>query len=410
MEKLKSLLVLSVALFIMGTKAQAQSTDARYPMGVWQSIEDGEVSTHKYFVNMMVFRENTSDEGFNGRKGCGSISITENNSDKEIFSGLLVYAGKEMKNDVPTGTYWFTVISEQGKTSTIAVNASQTPMVTATGELKDHPALKYELRLIPDALGGTGGGPVAMYTESEKDLLDDLRDAIRDRRFTAEGFGNLQQYVNAHAKLVPNKPKYLKPKGTGSINIRSGRSTTAAKVGELKPGQTLLVIDEFDGWCQVKMDENTSGWVSLSVVTLTNTPSKAASAATTASATPTTCPLTGDWYGILGNGWGETTVFLQADCKTGVNSKMAKRQSNGAIDMTDDAFESEWNYNLVFNRTVSENTYEFTVQRMVGKQLKSGKLQVKRNGDRITMTGLDAWTKQQPFHGKTLGKPNPVYH
>jgi hypothetical protein len=77
--------------------------------------------------------------------------------------------------------------------------------------------------------------------------------------------------------------------------------------------------------------------------------------------------------------------------------------------MTDDAFEREWNYNLVFNRTVNSNTYEFTVQRIVGKQLKTGKLQIRRNGDSITMTGLDAWTKQQPFHGKTLGKPNAVY-
>ena len=99
-----------------------------------------------------------------------------------------------------------------------------------------------------------------------------------------------------------------------------------------------------------------------------------------------------------------------ADKKVGVNSKMSKRQSNGAIDMTDDAFIREWNYNLVFNRTVSDNVYEFTVQRMVGKQLKSGKLQIRRNGDKITMTGMDAWTKQQPFHGKTIGKPNPTYN
>ena len=88
---------------------------------------------------------------------------------------------------------------------------------------------------------------------------------------------------------------------------------------------------------------------------------------------------------------------------------MAKRVSNGAIDMTDDAFVREWNYNLVFNRTISPSTYEFTLQRMVGKQLKQGKLQIRKSGDNITFTGLDAWAKQQPFHGKTLGKPNAVY-
>lgn len=135
--------------------------------------------------------------------------------------------------------------------------------------------------------------------------------------------------------------------------------------------------------------------------------SATSTAASTTAVAP--CPLVGDWYGTLGNGWGETTVFIQADKKVGVNPNMSKRQSNGAIDMTDDAFIQERNYNLVFVRTVNDNTYEFTVQRMVGKQLKSGKMQIKRNGDNISMTGLDAWAKQQPFHGKTLGKPNPVY-
>ena len=46
---------------------------------------------------------------------------------------------------------------------------------------------------------------------------------------------------------------------------------------------------------------------------------------------------------------------------------------------------------------------------LFGKQLKQGKLQIRKSGDNITFTGLDAWAKQQPFHGKTLGKPNAVY-
>jgi hypothetical protein len=419
MKKIQTFLALAIALMGTAQETMAQSSDARYPMGVWQTNGSDESANQSiYFVNMEIFRENEYDGGYNGQKGCGTFDITAADSDKEYYSGVLTYAGKEMKDGVPTGTYYFYVTSKQGKSCTIDVNASRSPMIIATGELKDHPALKDPIILIPGALSGTGGETHAMYCETEKDLLDDLRFAVKDRRTKTPGFGNLQQYINAHAKLLPNKSKYAKTKGTGTINIRSSRSATATKVGELKPDQTLLVIDEFDGWCQVQLDENKNGWVSLSVVTLTNTQGKttfstgitAKAAATGSAAAETTCPLVGDWYGILNDGWGETTVFLQADKKVGVNSKMSKRQSNGAIDMTDDAFIREWNSNLVFNRTVSDNVYEFTVQRMVGKQLKSGKLQIRRNGDKITMTGMDAWTKQQPFHGKTIGKPNPTYN
>ena len=101
-------------------------------------------------------------------------------------------------------------------------------------------------------------------------------------------------------------------------------------------------------------------------------------------------------------------MFLQAEQKVGVNSKMPKRVSNGSIDLTDEEFVNERNYNLVFVRTVSPGVYEFTLQCIVNKQLKSGKMQFKVSGDKITMIGLDTWTKQQPFHGKTIGKSNPV--
>lgn len=403
---MKRFLTTLCLLALVGTAVKAQSCDARYPMGEWQTRTDDK--DPKYFVSLSVYR----DKGV-----CGSLSIGDYKTEEGLFDGDLTYAGKEMKDNMPTGTYYFNVKTESGKPCTISVNGSRKPVITATGELKDHPAFKEDIIHCPGLLMGTGGYTHAQYMESEKALLDDLRHAVKDSRVPTEGFGNLQQFINAHAKLDFTKPKYLKPKGAGAINIRKEASATAAKIGELKPGQTLLVIDEFDGWCQVQLDEQTKGWVSLSVVSLTNTPSAAAtaSAATAATAAPveTTCPLVGSWYGWLGNGdgsgWGETTVFLMADKKAGVNPKMAQRQSNGAIDMGDEAFVREWNYNLVFVRTIADNTYEFTVQRMVGKQLKSGKLQIKRNGDSITMTGLDAWAKQQPFHGKTIGQPNPTY-
>jgi hypothetical protein len=264
--------ILMVFFVIASIMTMAQSSDARYPMGEWQTYE-GENDSPKYFVSLSISRENTPEEKFNMRSGCGVITISDNQTNKEIFSGLLTYAGKEIKNMMGTGTYYFNVTTTQGKACTISVNGSRTPMIIGTGELKDHPAFSEEISLCPGAMMGTGGETYAMYCETEKELLADLRIAVKDRRNPTVGFGNLQQYINAHAKLNPNKPKYAKPKGTVAVTIRDNRSTKGANIGVIKSNQTLLIVDEFDGWCQVQVDQNKYGWVQLSTVTLTNTPS-----------------------------------------------------------------------------------------------------------------------------------------
>ncbi|MBP3766818.1 MAG: hypothetical protein J6I31_00865 [Prevotella sp.] len=120
------------------------------------------------------------------------------------------------------------------------------------------------------------------------------------------------------------------------------------------------------------------------------------------------CPLKGSWYGTLGNGdgsgWGECYVFLQTEKKKDVNPRVPKQQAYGYIDISDEAYMRERNYNLQFVRTVSVNTYEFSIQNTENK--KSGKMQIVRNGDQITMIGIDAWAKQQPFHNKTISDQN----
>ena len=248
-----------------------------------------------------------------------------------------------------------------------------------------------------------------------------------------QGYGSITKYqYNANCLLS----KYHFERGTSNIvddtykynsdgdciSVNSSFFQMGER-GSLVKTYTILKRDSYGNWTERRVKDKYNTMVEKRKISYyesaampastTQSGTSAASAATasTATAAPaeTTCPLEGNWYGVLGNGWGETTVFLQADKKAGVNSKMAKRLSNGAIDMTDDAFVREWNYNLVFNRTISPSTYEFTLQRMVGKQLKQGKLQIRKSGDNITFTGLDAWAKQQPFHGKTLGKPNAVY-
>ena len=260
MKKSKRIYVMLATLALAGLKVSAQSTDALYPMGEWQTVVPEEGKAPKYFVGLSINRE----------KGeCGVLSISEYETDKTLFLGSLTYAGKEMKNDMPTGTYYFNAKTDQGKVCTISVNGDRKPLIIGTGELKDHPAFWDEISFFPIS-GGTMGEVFAQCCNSEKELLDDLRMSLKDRRIPVVGFGNVQQYINAHAKLDASKPKYLKPRGTGAINIRANASTTSAKVGELRSGQTLLVIDEYDGWCQVRLNDKEYGWVSLGVVTLTN--------------------------------------------------------------------------------------------------------------------------------------------
>lgn len=275
--KIKQLLLLILAIVLLPIAASAQSSDAAYPMGEWQTYVDMESDiSPKLFVCLSVVRKTVPDEDFNNRAGCGSIRILDYKTDKELFRGQLTYAGKELKGNMGTGSYIFNVRSDKGTTCTINVNGSRTPMITGTGELKDHPAFNEEMTICPGLMMGTGGEVHGMYCESEKELLDDLRNALTDRRIPTVGFGNLRQYINAHAKLDPSKVKYAKPKANVAVDVRKTRNKNAASLGKLKVGQTLPVVDEYDGWCQVRISEREFGWVPLSAVTLTNTQGTAA--------------------------------------------------------------------------------------------------------------------------------------
>ena len=128
-----------------------------------------------------------------------------------------------------------------------------------------------------------------------------------------------------------------------------------------------------------------------------------------ASAQTTQCPLKGMWWiGSLNAKWGESTVYLDFDKKAGANPNMGKRSCNGYIYMADVYFESEKSYCLTYNKTTAPHTYEFTVHYMNGRQLATGKVQLKTNGKQMTVTGLDALMKKQPFNGKTYEGNNEV--
>lgn len=414
MKNFLRVLSATAVLTFLSTAALAQSSDAAYPLKCWVNELPGE-STRPYYVEFNFSRVTEADPEFSGRKGCGSISVGDNNSEETILSGQLNYAGKGLNSDgTGNGIYYFNVRTPQGKTAKIGVRINADKLleiVSLTGERANHPFMKEKC-----FLGMISGSwlPVGVEPVTEKELLEQLRDALNDddkdrAEHRTRGFGNVRQYIAAHAKLDPSKPKYAKPKGTGAINIRQAASQSSAKIGELKPGETMTVVDEYNGWCQVKLGQDKFGWVSLSVVTLTNNAAVSSRAATNTAngGTETVCPITGDWCGYLGNkGWGECAVYLQAEKKLGMTAGMSKQAGHGNIFMTDEEFVNERKYNLVLLRTIDSNTCEFTVQLKVGKQLKQGKMQIKRNGDKILMTGLDAWTKQQPFHGKTIDKTN----
>lgn len=263
---------LTIAILTMfGMACMAQSSEAGYPVGTWQSDPDG----NEAFVDITIERVSNPDPNFGNKKSCGVLSI----EGKTPYEAMMTYVGRGLdKNGMCVDVFYFNVINKQSRTSCIGVqkfastpeeygNGVKIKIVSVTGDLANNPAMKQQLYAV-------GGGNGAAYDPTpfimkDKELLDALQEGVGEN-WTMRGFGNARQYIAAHAKLTPGKPKYAKCKGAGSINIRKSGDANAEKIGELKPGTTLPVVDEYDGWCQVRMSDKQFGWVSLSVVALTN--------------------------------------------------------------------------------------------------------------------------------------------
>lgn len=260
-------------LLTLGIDCKAQSSEAGYPVGTWQSNPEAS----EVFVDISIWRENTPNPDYGNKLSCGELSIDSSPS----YDAMLTYAGRGLdKNGMPINVFYFNVLNANNKSSQIAVrkmkskdneigNGTKISIIQVTGDLANNSALKQQLYSV-------GGGNGAAFDPTpldvtEKELMASLKDGVANG-WNLRGFGNIRQYINAHSKLILDKPKYAKCKGTNSINIRKDNNPKAEKIGELKPGTTLLVVDEFDGWCMVCMKERQFGWVSLSVVELTNTP------------------------------------------------------------------------------------------------------------------------------------------
>lgn len=253
----------------------AQSCDAAYPFSGWVNELPG-TGDAPYWVEVDVNRETAPNNDFSGRKGCGSISVTDSKTEKELYLGQLNYAGKGFNSDGSSnGTYYFDVRTMDGKTAKLGMKKTEDGLAVTLMSGQIPGSSEFHNKVLNQIPPNGTWTPVGAEAMTEKELLDDLRDALTDYDkersvHRTKGFGNVKQYIAAHANLDPSKPKYAKPKGAGAVNIRATASTTASKVYDLKPGETLLVTDEFDGWCQVRLGQDKTGWVSLSVVTLTN--------------------------------------------------------------------------------------------------------------------------------------------
>ncbi len=250
----------------------AQSSEAGYPVGEWQDDDE----TNRYFTSIIIERE--IEDG----TSCGVFAIGNQKTERIDIEGSLYYEGRELdKNGMATNVFLFNGETEQGQKFQIGLkkslndnpnkgNRTKVTVVPKKGELANHPAFKGDLYSVGAAMGAAFDP--TMWVVDDAELIEALKGGIIDG-LDLRGFGNVRQFVNSHKNLTSGQPKYVKCKSTTSVNIRNDHDSRAPKIGELKPGMTLYVVDEYNGWCQVQLAEYAYGWVSLSVVALTNKPS-----------------------------------------------------------------------------------------------------------------------------------------
>lgn len=271
----KQIILIFGAIILLPITASAQSCDAAYPENIWVNEWEGWTDARPYGVEIEVKRVTEPNAENHNRQDCGYITVVDNKTQKTILSGYLTYCCKGLNNNMSNGIYFFNIAASDGTTPKIGLKRTKDgmEMVSMTGAMANHPFIKEKFFEMPGRSGTWI--PVGAYATTEKELLDNLRGALKDydKDRAAErtrGFGNVRTYINAHAKLNPLKPKYAKPKANVAIDVRKTRNKNAASLGKLKVGQTLPVVDEYDGWCQVRISESEFGWVPLSAVTLTN--------------------------------------------------------------------------------------------------------------------------------------------
>lgn len=79
---------------------------------------------------------------------------------------------------------------------------------------------------------------------------------------TATGSASLSPGVS----LTPTPPSTnrvtILDTPTGFLRVRARPSVSAAEVGQVTPGRTYELVDNQNGWFEVKLDDGTTGWIS----------------------------------------------------------------------------------------------------------------------------------------------------
>ena len=135
-------------LAMLSMACMAQSSEAGYPVGTWQSAPEADV-----FVDMTIDRVTAPNPDFGNKKICGTLSIDGNPS----YEASLTYSGRGIDNkDMPMDVFFFNVVSRQNKTSKIAIrkmlkeegefgNVVKIKIVQVTGDLANNTAMKQQL-------------------------------------------------------------------------------------------------------------------------------------------------------------------------------------------------------------------------------------------------------------------------
>ena len=106
---------------------------------------------------------------------------------------------------------------------------------------------------------GTSGWVYGSYIEETMDGISN--DSNNSNNNPTKPDDILETEVNLNGKVTSSV----------NLNVRSGPSTSYSATASLRPGQVVVLISQSNGWYKVKLYNGTTGWVSSSYISKTDT-------------------------------------------------------------------------------------------------------------------------------------------
>ena len=106
---------------------------------------------------------------------------------------------------------------------------------------------------------GTSGWVYGSYIEETMDGISN--DSNNSNNNPTKPDDILETEVNLNGKVTSSV----------NLNVRSGPSTSYSVTASLRPGQVVVLISQSNGWYKVKLYNGTTGWVSSSYISKTDT-------------------------------------------------------------------------------------------------------------------------------------------